>query len=82
MFPKAGNKSKWEKRELVNAVLYLVENGCRRRNLPHDVPPHTTVSNFYYAAVRNGLWENIRAALAEKIRADAGRSAEPSYGID
>jgi len=46
LFPKAGNKSKWEKRELVNAVLYLVENGYKWRNLPHDFPPHTTVYNF------------------------------------
>ncbi|MBR0287627.1 MAG: transposase [Selenomonadaceae bacterium] len=30
---------KWEKRELVNAVLYLVKTGCQWRNLPHDFPP-------------------------------------------
>ena len=46
LFPPAGNKSKWEIRELVDAVLYLVDNGCKWRNLPHDFPPHTTVSNF------------------------------------
>ena len=81
LFPPAGNKSKWEKRELVNAVLYLVENGCKWRNLPHDFPPHTTVSNFYYAAIRSGLWEKILAALVEKTRVNAGREAAPSYGI-
>ena len=32
--PKPGNKSKWEKRELINAVLYLADNGCKWRNLP------------------------------------------------
>ena len=41
---KSGNKSKWEKRELINAVLYLVDSGCKWRQLPHDFPPHTTVS--------------------------------------
>lgn len=81
MMPKPGNKSKWEKRELINAVLYLVENGCKWRNLPHDFPPHTTVSNFYYASIKNGLWERILAILVENIRIDAGRKAEPSYGI-
>ena len=29
LFPRAGNSSKWEKRELVNAVLYFVDNGCK-----------------------------------------------------
>ena len=35
-------KRKWEKRELVNAVLYLVKTGCQWRNLPHDFPPLCT----------------------------------------
>ena len=81
LFPRAGNRSKWEKRELVNAVLYFVDNGCKWRNLPHDFPPYTTVANFYYAAIRSGLWEKIRAALVERMRTDTGRNAGPSYAI-
>ena len=81
LFPRAGNRSKWEKRELVNAVLYFVDNGCKWRNLPHDFPSHTTVSNFYYAAIRSELWEKIRAALVEQVRTDAGHNAGPSYAI-
>ena len=77
LFPRAGNRSKWEKRELVDAVLYFVDNGCKWRNLPHDFPPYTTVANFYYAAIRSGLWERIRAALVERGRTNAG----PSYAI-
>ena len=36
--PLFGNmrKYKWDKRELVNAVVYLVKTGCQWRNLPHD----------------------------------------------
>ena len=81
LFPQAGNRSKWEKWEQVNAVLYFVDNGCKWRNLPHDFPPYTTAANFYYAAIRSGLWEKIRAALVERVRTDAGRNAGPSYAI-
>ena len=81
LFPPAGNRSKWEKRELVDAVLYFVDNGCKWRNLPHDFPPYTTVVNFYYAAIRSGLWEKIRAALVERVRTDAERKPDPSYAI-
>jgi len=81
LFPPAGNKSKWEKRELVDVVLYLVDNGCKWRNLPHDFPPYTTVANFYYAAIKSGLWEKIQAALVEKVRVAAGRKAAPSHAI-
>lgn len=79
--PSGRKKSKWEKRELIDAVLYIVDNGCKWRNLPHDFPPYTTVANFYYAAIRSGLWEKIRAALVERVRTDAGRNAGPSYAI-
>ena len=81
LFPQAGNRSKWEKRELVNAVLYFVDNGCKWRNLPHDFPPYTTAVNFYSAAIRSGLWEKICSALVERVRTDAGRNAGPSYAI-
>ena len=81
IFPPSGNKSKWEKRELLNAVFYFVDSGCKWRQLPHDFPPYTTVSNFYHAAIKSGLWERIRAALVSKTRLHAGRNAEPSYGI-
>ena len=71
-----------KKRELINAVLYLLENGCKLRNLPHAFPPHTTVTIFYYyATVKSGLWEKLLAALVKCPREKAGRKAGPSYGI-
>ena len=56
-------KRKWAKRELVNAVLYLVKTGCQWRNLPHDFPPVFTVHSFYRRARLSGLWDRILAHL-------------------
>lgn len=81
LFPRAGNRSKWKKRELVDAVLYFVDNGCKWRNMSHDFPPYTTVANFYHAAIRSGLWEKICAALVERVPTEAGRNVGPSYAI-
>jgi len=72
---------KHSKRKLVNAVLYIVKTGCQYRQLPHDFPNYKTVSAFYQRAVKSGLWEKILAAIVVKTRMDAGRSAEPSYGL-
>ena len=52
---KGMRNRKWNKRELVNAVLYLVDNGCKWRNLPHDFPPYSTVHSFYRRARLSGL---------------------------
>lgn len=72
---------KWPKRELTNAVLYLNKTGCQWRNLPHDFPPHFTVSSFYRRARINGLWDKILQRLVALTRENAGRQPCPSYGI-
>jgi putative transposase len=69
------------KRDLVNAVLYLVKTGCQWRLLPNDFPPHNTVWSFYRRAVQSGKWEQAMDCLVKKTREKAGRSPTPSYGI-
>lgn len=72
---------KWDKRELVNAVLYYEKTGCQWRLLPHDFPPYATVWSFYRRAKQTGLWERILCDMVEKTRVKAGRDAAPTYGI-
>ena len=79
-FP-AGNKSKYHKRSLVEAVLYLVDNGCKWRALPHDFPDWSTVKSFYYRAVESGIWEKIMQFLVKETRRKAGRNENPGYGL-
>ena len=79
-FP-VGNKSEIHKRSLVEAVLYLVDNGCKWRALPHDFPKWSTVKSFYYRAIESGTWEEIMQYLVKETRRMAGRKENPSYGI-
>ena len=74
-------KRKWDKRELVNAVLYLVKTGCQWRNLPHDFPPCFTVHSFYRRARLNGLWDKILEHLVKLTRQRAGLSEEPTQAL-
>ena len=74
-------KYKWEKRELVNAVLYLVKTGCQWRNLPHDFPPVFTVHSFYRRARLNGLWDKILEHLVKVTRQKAGLSENPTQAL-
>jgi putative transposase len=66
---------------LVEAVLYLVNNGCKWRALPHDFPKWSTVKSFYYRAVENGTWERVMQYLVRETRKKAGRQEGPSYGL-
>ena len=76
-----GNRGKTYKRALVEAVLYLVDNGCKWRALPHDFPNWSTVKSFFYRAVENGTWEKVMQSLVKETRRRAGRSENPSYGL-
>ncbi len=78
---KGKNLQEHEKRTLVNAVLYKVKTGCQWRLLPKDFPPYSTVYSFYRRACLAGVWERVMDMLVKKVRVDAGRSPEPSYGL-
>ena len=69
---------KYSKRELLNALLYLVKTGCQWRNLPHDFPPYSTVHSFYRRARLSGLWDRILAHLVKLTQQKAGLPEEPT----
>ena len=78
---KGANFVKHNKRDLVNAVLYLVKTGCQWRLLPNDFPSHNTVWSFYRRAVMSGKWEKAMDILVKRTRIDDGRNPSPTYGL-
>ena len=72
-FP-SGNKSKYHKRSLVEAVLYIVKTGCQWRMLPHD-----TVWSFYRRARENGVWDKMMKHLVKITRKQAGRKNQVTH---
>lgn len=63
-------------REIVNAILYRLKNGCVWEDLPH-----TTVYDYFYAWSRDGAWQRIHDKLRNRVRQKAGKSIQPSAGI-
>ena len=72
---------KHSKRELLNAVLYVVDSGCKWRQLPHDFPAWQTVYSFFRRANEKGLWDNILEHMVKVTRQKAGRNPNPSYAL-
>jgi len=69
------------RREIVNAILYVLESGCSWRCLPHEFPAWGTVYSYFRCWQRQGVWENILNTLRREVRQSQGREAEPSAGI-
>jgi putative transposase len=54
---------KYELREIVKAVLYMVKTGCQWRMLPVDFPPWKLVYYYFDTWKKNGLIELIHESL-------------------
>lgn len=72
---------KWTKRELMNAVLYLVKTGCQWRQLPNDFPPWKTVYSFFRRASLSGLIDKLLYEVLGLVREKAGKPGYPTYAI-
>lgn len=73
-----GRPARWSRRELVNAMFYVLRNGCTWRALPHDFPPYSTVYDYFRQWRDAGVWQRINDALREMVRVQAGRDPTPS----
>jgi putative transposase len=65
-------------REIVNAIFYLNRSGCQWDMLPHDLPPKSTVYEYFSQWREDGTLNNILTTLREQIRVTAGREPTPS----
>ena len=72
---------KYSKRELLNAVLYVVDSGCKWRQLPHDFPKWQTVYSFFRRSIEKNLWDKILEHLVKVTRKKAERNPNPSYAL-
>lgn len=80
--PKPGGRPpKHRRRELVDAMRYVLRSGEAWRLLPHDLPPWQTVSHYFRRWRDDGTWERITTTLRERVRVKAGRAPSPSGAI-
>jgi len=76
-----GRPPKYDRREILNAILYVARTGCQWRMLPHDLPNWRTVYTYFVRWHDAEVFEAINARLRVAIRVRAGRNPEPSAGI-
>lgn len=70
-----------ERREIVNAILYVLRSGCPWRLLPHEFPAWGTVYYYFRRWEREGVWKQILQNLRMEMRQKEGRNAEPSAAV-
>ncbi len=66
---------------IVNAVLYVLSTGCQWRAIPKDLPPRSTVYDYFDLWDYDGTLLRIHDALYVACREKEGRAASPTAAI-
>ena len=69
------------RREIVNAILYVLRSGCSWRMLPRDYPRWGTVYDSFRQWQRDGTWDRVLQILHMQVRVKQGREPQPSAAI-
>jgi len=72
---------KYDLREILNAILYVVKTGCQWRMLPGDFAPWETVYYYFSVWKKGEIFEVLHEELVEKVRINQGKKEEPTVGI-
>lgn len=78
---RGGAKRTVDLREIVNGLMYVLSTGCQWRALPKDLPPRSTVYDYFDLWSYDGTLDRMHHALYVKCREQAGREANPTAAI-
>lgn len=68
-------------REVLNGLLYVLSTGCQWRAIPTDLPPRSTIFEYFARWQADGTLRQIHATLYVRCREQAEREASPSACI-
>ena len=81
VYRKAGSKGKYPRKEMFNAILYVLRTGCQWTDIPHDFPPWKTVYSQFLRWRDKNIFQKLNTKLNRRLRTLLGKNADPSVGI-
>jgi transposase len=78
---KGGRPAEHCRRDIVDAIRYLVKEGIQWRAMPADFPPWSTVYDYLAGWQASGATAALHDELREQCRIAAGRSPEPTAAV-
>jgi transposase len=78
---RGGGKRTVVMREVVNGLMYILSTGCQWAALPKDLPPKSTVYDYFDLWSWDHTLDRIHEALYAACREQASREASPTAAI-
>jgi transposase len=78
---RGGDKRTVVMREVVNGLMYILSTGCQWRAIPKDLPPGSTLYDYFDLWSWDGTLDRIHHELYVGCREAVGRQASPSAAV-
>ena len=78
---RGGDKRTVIMREVVNGLMYILSTGCQWRAIPKDLPPRSTLYDYFDLWSCDGTLQRLHETLYVKCREQAEREASPSAAV-
>jgi transposase len=78
---RGGKKRTVVMREVVNGLMYILSTGCQWRAIPKDLPPKSTIYDYFDLWTYDGTLDRIHHALYVQCREQEQREASPTAAI-
>ena len=78
---RGGRKRTVNIREVFNGLLYVLSSGCQWRAIPKDLPPRSTIFDYFARWQADGTLGRMHAALYVRCREQQDRSSSPTACI-
>lgn len=78
---RGGRRRSVDIREVVNGLLYILSTGCAWRYVPKDLPPKSTLFEYFDLWTYHGVIDHIHHALYVQCREHVERQASPTACI-
>ncbi|WP_044471352.1 IS5 family transposase, partial [Wolbachia endosymbiont of Drosophila suzukii] len=76
-YKKGGRPPKYSKREILEAIFYVLRTGCQWRYLPNDFPLWKTVYEQFRQWKKQGIFEKMNYEITKYSRRKIGRNEQP-----
>jgi transposase len=78
---RGGNRRHVVVREVINGLMYILSTGCQWRAIPKDLPPRSTLYDYFDLWSLDGTLDRIHHALYVECRERAECEASPTAAI-
>jgi putative transposase len=79
--PAKRGRKPTDRREVMDAILYVDRTGCQWRALPHDFPKWKSVYTVFWRWRKEGVWHQVHDTLRERVRQSEGKKKTPTVAV-